>query len=320
MDNDNLEPSLKKKSAEAGLLSAFHLDGKGGAESIKWKGVRDWTSTKAALWVHLDRNSQKAQSWLIKQSGLNSLICDALLAEETRPRAQAFGSGMLVILRGANLNPGAEPDDMISIRIWVEAERIITLRAPRLLAVSDVQEELRQGNGPLTPAEALVRIVEQLSQRISPVVSNLDELTDNAEDKMLEVSDGSLRRDLTNIRRQAIAMRRYIAPQREAISNLKRTSLAWINESHKAALHECGDRSARFVEDLDSIRERASIVHEELAARMSEQMNRNYCFCFWCDGIFDGSRIYVVCIRKNINQNRSKVEKCNYLSGRYESK
>ena len=193
---------------------------------------------------------------------------------------------MLVILRGVNLNPGEQPDDMISVRIWVDSRRILTLRAPKLLALADIRQDLEGGKGPVSTAAMLVAIVEKLSQRMAPVVANLEELTDNIEESMLDKPDSSLRFNLANIRRQAIALRRYIAPQRDAISHLQNNPMPWFEMLHKAALHEAGDQATRYVEDLDSIRERASIVHEELSARMSEQMNRTMFLLSIVAGIF----------------------------------
>jgi zinc transporter len=31
------------------------------------------------------------------------------------------GQSLLVILRGVNLNPGADPEDMVSVRLWLDA-------------------------------------------------------------------------------------------------------------------------------------------------------------------------------------------------------
>jgi len=61
------------------------------------------------------------------------------------------GDNLLVILRGVNLNPGAEPDDMISIRMWVEADRVISLRYPKLRAVGDVVEQIDRSHQPAAP-------------------------------------------------------------------------------------------------------------------------------------------------------------------------
>lgn len=47
--------------------------------------------------------------------------------------------GLLLILRGFNFNPGAEPNDLISVRIWIDAQRAITLRHCQILSSQDVK-------------------------------------------------------------------------------------------------------------------------------------------------------------------------------------
>ena len=96
-----------------GFLFAYCLDGKGGGESIDLEGVKNWTPDKGALWVHLDYSVPAAISWLKHESGIDPLMQDALLAGETRPRCLVFKDAMLVILRGVNLNQGADPEDMV---------------------------------------------------------------------------------------------------------------------------------------------------------------------------------------------------------------
>jgi len=65
-------------------------------------------------WLHLDYKDPRTIQWLRERSGIDSLMVDALLAEDPRPRSLVQGDSLLIILRGANLNKGAEPDDMIS--------------------------------------------------------------------------------------------------------------------------------------------------------------------------------------------------------------
>ncbi|MGC9452190.1 MAG: zinc transporter ZntB [Oceanipulchritudo sp.] len=271
---------------EASLLGALLLDGKGGGHPLKWKGIHSWKKEDGALWIHLDRKAPDARKWLRKGSGLDPLICEALLAEETRPRAEGIGDGMLVILRGVNLNPGEAPDDMISVRIWIERNRIITLRGPKLLALADVRKRLDAGTGPDTAAGVLVSITEMLTDRMGPVMENLNDIVDAIEEKVLANPDAALRRELSEMRRQAISLRRHIAPQREAILRLQSVPGEFFAPEHLMRLRESGDRTTRYVEDLDALRERASVVVEEITARASEQINRTMYALSLVAGIF----------------------------------
>ncbi len=49
---------------------------------------------------------------------------------------------------GGNLNPGAEPDDMISIRLHLEVDRVIIVRHRPLKTIQDIHSSLVANNGP----------------------------------------------------------------------------------------------------------------------------------------------------------------------------
>src|SRR5690606_24425682 len=96
-----------------------------------WLGEHGRGSTATPVWVHLDLTRPRAAAWVRRSAGLDESVAEALLTEETRPRFEPHESGILVIFRGVNTNPGAEPDDLISLRMWVEPGRVITLRSHR---------------------------------------------------------------------------------------------------------------------------------------------------------------------------------------------
>ncbi len=261
-------------SNHQGLLSAYVLDGNGGGREVGWDDIRSWHSTQGPLWVHLDRSVPEAGIWLREQSGLDALTCEALLAEETRPRTVATGNGLIAILRGVNLHPEADPEDMVSIRMWIDSTRVISLRTRRLMAEQDVGEAIAQKKGPKDAPELFVRIASHLVDRMGPVIEALDTQVDDLEEEVLTAQSYELRGKLSGLRRQAITLRRYIAPQREAMTRLQTEEVAWLTPLNRGRLREIADRITRYVEDLDSARERASVTQEELAGHLAEQMNK----------------------------------------------
>ena len=109
---------------------------------------------------------------------------------------------------------------------------------------------------------------------MSPVLETLDEVVDNLEEQVVEAQTYELRSRLGDVRRQAIALRRYLAPQRDVMARLQSERVPWLTDLDRARLREAADRLTRYVEDLDASRERAAVTQEELAGRLSEQMNR----------------------------------------------
>ena len=225
-------------------------------------------------WVHLDRSEPRAAAWLQRDSGLDPLVVAALLAEETRPRCSVLPKGLLIILRGVNLNPGADPEDMVSLRMWLDGSRVITVRRRRLMAVQDVHDELEAGVGPATQGGVVVAVAERLVERIGPVVLDLDEKLDHLEVQTLDGATERLRPQLAQLRREAIALRRHIAPQREALASMCSAATDLLADSERLRLREVGDRVTRYVEDIDALRERAAVTNDELGTQLAETMNR----------------------------------------------
>jgi zinc transporter len=259
-------------SPSVGLYSLL-LDGKGGARPLTPDEVAAWSPDQGVLWMHLDYTNPDDRQWLETVSGLDPLVVEALLVEETRPRATSFDDGLLIALRGVNLTPGAEPDDMVAIRLWVDRERIVSTRRRRLLSVVDVVEQLTSGKGPTGAAQCLVELIDRLVARMSDTVDLFEDRVAELEDQILEANSTAMRFELATLRRQAITLRRYLAPQREALARLNTAMADWLDDSDQLQLREVSDRLVRHIEDLDAVRERAAVVQEELLSRMSEQMN-----------------------------------------------
>ena len=257
-----------------GLIVAFRLDGKGGGAAIDWDGVRSWTPGDETLWVHLDRNREPACDWVRDESGLDSTTADALMAAETRPRAFTTAQGMMVILRGVNLNPGADPEDMVGLRLWLEDHRVISVRYRPLMAVNDLRGLTEQGRGPTGPGEFLVMVTDRLVERMGPVVADLSERLDELDVGLAEMEPADARGELRRLRHTAIVLRRHLAPQRDVLARLQVEQLPWLSQGDKLALREVADRTVRYVEELDEVRERAIVLQDELMTRLSEQMQK----------------------------------------------
>ncbi len=261
-------------TGDDGLLWACLLDGTGGGREVTWPEVRAADPQDGILWLHFDRQGAESRSWLAAESGLAPLIVDALLAEETRPRSFSTTDGLLAILRGVNLNPGADPGDMVALRIYVEERRVISVRARKLMAAQDLRESVAAGRGPTGPADFLVRMADRLVDRMGPVVDDIGDVVDGLENELLESENREIRHKLRSLRQQAIGLRRHLAPQRDALMRMHMEELHWFEAVHKAHLREVSDRVTRYVEDLDEARERAAVVQDELMNRLSERMNK----------------------------------------------
>ena len=105
-------------------------------------------------------------------------------------------------------------------------------------------------------------------------LEELDDEFDELELASLDTPASQLRRQLGEARRTAVTLRRYLSPQRDAIARLSQDPIFGFDDGTKLRLRESADRIARYLEDLEANRDRASVTQEELSARLAESMNQ----------------------------------------------
>jgi zinc transporter len=142
------------------------------------------------------------------------------------------------------------------------------------MAIEDIHDAIQTAKGPTTSGDFLVMISERIADRLGGVVADVDDSVDELEDSVLHAESYELRPKLANLRRQSISLRRYIAPQRDVLARLQNERAAWLSDVDRVHIRETTERTARYVEDIDSARDRAAITQEELNSRLSEQMNK----------------------------------------------
>jgi zinc transporter len=256
-----------------GLIFSYILKN-GSGQPIGWEQINSWEPDQGILWLHLDYEDEGVKKWLLAKSGLDEISCIGLLAEEARPRVVTTADSTLLVLRGVNCNPGADPEDMVSLRLWLDEHRIISLRHRRVMATDDINKDVLAGNGPDSSSDFLVTVTNKLVDRMGDVVSEIDDNVDELEDMVLTQESYELRPKLADIRRKTISLRRYISPQRDVLARLQNEKISWLSDIDRMHIREVTERTARFVDDLDAARDRAAITQEELNNHLAEQMNK----------------------------------------------
>lgn len=227
----------------------------------------------ASLWQHLDLNQVESKEWLRNDANIDKLTFQALSAEETRPHSFAAHGGLLVVLRGVNHNPGEDAEDMVSIRVWVEKDRILSARVRKMLAIQDIVDTMNDNTGPRSPGEFLTNLIESLANRIGDFVNRLEDELGEIEDHLETIAPDQMRAQLGSLRRQIASVRRFLAPQRDALDRLYHIDSDILNDRDRQRLREESDRVSRYLEDLDLARERAIVLQEAFLSQLAQQQN-----------------------------------------------
>jgi zinc transporter len=269
-----MESNESQTVSDEGLMFALRLDGKGRGELLDWKGLRDNWNIPDTVWAHLNYTQEAAQDWLKNESGIEESLAEYLTDEDSRPAVFTHESSLLLILRGINLNKDSRKEDMISIRFWLDRDHIVSLRLRRVHIMQNLKENLNKGKGVHNVEEFILEMLGQLVDEISHFSDEISEMMDDLEADLLEHPDAYDREALNRLRFQAVSLRRYLWPQKEVFAQLPRLPLPWLSEPTRVELRTIAERHLRVVEELEFVRERALIVHEEMENRAVGHLNQ----------------------------------------------
>jgi zinc transporter len=258
------------------LLFGRVLDGKGGARPIGWEEASAWRqgAPGEVLWVHLCRSEPGLREWLMDRLGISEPTAELLTSDSTRPRAFREGETLVATLRGINFNPGAEPEDMVSMQVWCDGAHLVTLRRVPLQTPRDTRDELDHGHGPVDAGSLITSLTEHLIERMGHVIIDLDEAIDTLEAEEAGCADKAMLDEISRVRRECLALKRYMSPQHEALENISRDAPGWFEDHDRREIAESIDRLRRYVEDLDIAKESALVLQDDVRARLLERNAR----------------------------------------------
>jgi zinc transporter len=200
------------------------------------------------------------------------MAANALVAHETRPRCDEVDDAVLMNLRGTALAASHGSDGLVSIRVWIEERRVTSVSRYPLAALGKVDAMMRAGK--ITDGGDFVSVLAQaISTELDPQVADLGDTLDDCEG-MLDGDIYALRRMIARIRSQAIVLRRFVAPDRDALAAMAQLEFEWISRDDRLHLREAADRFARMAEELEAVRERAALLHEQLTDLRAEMIDQ----------------------------------------------
>lgn len=223
------------------------------------------------VWCNIDGRDEEKRRWLETESGLATPVVRALTAVETRPRCEAMDKGALINLRGLGETPEDDPDPLVSIRLWAAKGRVLSVGFRSLAALDQVCERMNDGLI-RDPGDLVSALAVAITYGLDPEIVTLGDTIDECEASLDAAQAWQNRRAIGRARSLAISYRRFVVPERQALERLAQLDADWLEEEDRLHLRDAADRFARMGEELEAVRERSALLHEQLTDLRSEQI------------------------------------------------
>ncbi|MES2753328.1 MAG: CorA family divalent cation transporter [Pseudomonadota bacterium] len=224
------------------------------------------------VWIHLDGIGDDQQAWLETAAHLPEIVVETLTATESRPRCDVFDHGAFLNLRGLTDAATTMSDPLASIRIWGSKGRVISATRTTLTAMAEVRRDFEAGEI-ADPGDLIAAFAVEITAELDPEVAELGDSLDDCELELDPNRVWDLRQSVNKVRARSIGYRRFLTPQRTALEKLANLDAAWLEDDDRIHLSAAADRAARMAEELESIRERAALMHDALTDLRAEQID-----------------------------------------------
>ena len=251
------------------LLFGRVLDGKGGGREIKWDEAKHWVpaSSSEVLWLHLHCGIEGLQDWLQAHFGMTEPTAELMVSNDSRPRSFREGETLVATLRGINLNPGAQPEDMVSMHIWADGTRVVTVRNVPLQTPRHVLRDIDSGHGPVDAGKLITELFEVMIARMSRSIVDMNLRIDELETPSDDGDAENMLSRIADIRRNCLALKRHMSPQHEALEWIARNAPQWFEEHDRREIAETIERLRRYLDDLDISKESAVVLMDDIRGR-----------------------------------------------------
>lgn len=224
------------------------------------------------VWTHVESAGDDALPELMS-ADIPDVAANALVATETRPRCDRIDEGAIVNIRGPAAVETEDSDRLVSIRMWARAGKVDSVTRRPLAATARVTAKMEAGKI-LDPGDLVAGFAREISAALDPQIADLGDRLDDCESELTDGNKFRLRSAITGIRSEAIAYRRFVAPDRDALLTLAALDFDWLAEDDRLHIREAADRFARMAEELEAVRERSALLHEQLTDLRAEEIDQ----------------------------------------------
>jgi magnesium transporter len=230
-----------------------------------------------ALWVDLDVSDPAQAALLTDLFHFHPLAVEDAKNPKSRVKAEEYPEFLLVIARVVSFcETTPDPYDLetANLTLFLTERLIVTTHMETLPAVQALVERLRANPDLLArgPARIAHHVLDTAVDAYFPVLDQLDEFVDDMEQRVFGQFDDSLLQEIFKVKRLVITLRRYLAPQREVLSQLTMRPSRYLPADAQLYFRDVYDHMLRITDALDSYRDLLSSTLDSYLTQVSNRL------------------------------------------------
>jgi magnesium transporter len=203
---------------------------------------------------------------------LHPLVREDVVNVHQRAKAEQYGDQLFIVTRMVTMNEEIESEQL---GIVLGTNFVATFQEIPGDVLDPVRERIR-GAGQIRragPDYLAYALIDAVVDHYFPVLERYGERIEALEEEVIETTDSSVLARIHQSKRELLALRRAIWPQRDALAELVREPFEQISPATRVYLRDCYDHAVQVIDLLETYRETTSSLLEIHLSMLSNRMN-----------------------------------------------
>lgn len=225
------------------------------------------------FWVDIVDPDDRDIQVLREQLSIHELAIEDATSDSHQPKVESYPGFLYVVLHGIDFEASKHAFATHDVDFFLGRNWLATVHDGRFRSVKRIAEICSRNGHMLSegPAALLHRIVDIMVDHYRPEVEELDDWLDETESQVFEAPSTLHVRDILNLKRDVVSLRRVTVPQRDVVARLARREFAEIDQSVAYRFRDVHDHLVRIVDEAMVFNDRITGL---LDAHLSATSNR----------------------------------------------
>ena len=229
------------------------------------------------LWVDLDVSDDAQARLLSDVFHFHPLAVEDARNPKSRVKAEEYPGFLVVVARVVSFcetTPDPYDLDTANLTLFITEHAIVTTHLETLPSVQALVERLGANPDLLErgPARIAHLVLDTAVDAYFPVLDRLDEFVDDMEQRVFGRFDETLLQEIFKVKRLVISLRRYLAPQREVLSQITMRPSRFLPPDAQLYFRDVYDHMLRITDALDSYRDLLSSTLDSYLTQVSNRL------------------------------------------------
>jgi len=266
---DYIDPS------PAGVVMAIDFAVDGGAVPHPDGGVPTLSASRAGfVWVHLNLVDHRSSGWLAAQPELGETLVEALLDTSGYQRLTVERGLVAGVFADVAIEIGRDSHDLAQLGFIIGPDFLVTARRKPIQSVQRVKTALDHGEIAETALDLLLLIIDAELEGLDGAITSLATQVETIENRLLGDPISDERRGIVALRRRASRRIEQVYAMLALFRSATQRRRTPLPPAMLEAFTDVVHRLESIYQELQSIKEGARLLNEEIASNLTMETNR----------------------------------------------